>query len=419
MTARSANTHLENITRGLQRTTLPRLPPAPGFEGDQEYLEQVRLWKAWIAWEKDDPLVVQADDPETYRQRILYVYKQALMALYFWPELWVDAAEWCFDNNITGQDKQDTGLQFLVDGLQANPESALIALKHADRIESTKTAREDDPNKYDLAQTVREPCNKVLETLYDMLKKLKDQETAALAKIEEDAADDAGPAGNADADDEDEGEINERPSTDVKNAKIKAVKEGFAVQTQILRQHISHLWIAIARIYRRLQGQGNPKTTPPTGLRAIFMEARQRGNINSDVYAAVSHMEWEIYHDHVATKIFERGAKLFPEEELYFVEYLKHLHTKRDFTSEFPILFFSIQCSITNTNRRTSSFLSDRGALQDQTGAHSKTKTHLYVFPLVRSTVWRISTGERPRNPDDAALPGGPQIGPFCCQVFN
>ncbi|KAI1763509.1 hypothetical protein GGR53DRAFT_365303 [Hypoxylon sp. FL1150] len=333
MTARSANTHLENITRGLQRTTLPRLPPAPGFEGDQEYLEQVRLWKAWIAWEKDDPLVVQADDPETYRQRILYVYKQALMALYFWPELWVDAAEWCFDNNIVGQDKQDTGLQFLVDGLQANPESALIALKHADRVESTKAAREDDLNKHDLVQTVREPCNKVLDTLYDMLKKLKDQETTALAKIEEDSTNDAGPVGNMDADEEDEGEINEKPSTDAKMAKIKAVKEGFAVQTQILRQHISHLWIAIARIYRRLQGQGNPKTTPPTGLRAAFMEARQRGNINSDVYAAVSHMEWEIYHDHVATKIFERGAKLFPEEELYFVEYLKHLHTKRDFTN--------------------------------------------------------------------------------------
>ncbi|KAI1771469.1 hypothetical protein F4818DRAFT_204595 [Hypoxylon cercidicola] len=333
MTARSANTHLENITRGLQRTTLPRLPPAPGFEGDQEYLDQVRLWKAWIAWEKDDPLVVQTDDPDTYRQRILYVYKQALMALYFWPEMWVDAAEWCFENNIVSPDGQDTGLQFLVDGLQANPESALIALKHADRVESTQAAREDDPNKSALVQAVREPCNTVLNTLYDMLKKLKDQESAAIAKIEEDAANNAVAVGNTDVDDEDEGEINEKPAADVKNAKIQAVQDGFAVQTQMLRQHISHLWIAIARIYRRLQGQGNPKTTPPTGLRAVFMEARQRGNINSDVYSEVSDMEWEIYHDHVATKIFERGSKLFPEEELYFVKYLKHLHTKRDFTN--------------------------------------------------------------------------------------
>ncbi|KAI0165271.1 hypothetical protein GGR52DRAFT_558193 [Hypoxylon sp. FL1284] len=334
MTARSANTHLENITRGLQRTTLPRLPPAPGFEGDQEYLEQVRLWKTWIAWEKDDPLVVKSDDLETYRQRILYVYKQALMALYFWPEMWIDAAEWCFENGIVAQDGQDTGIQFLVDGLRANPESALIALKHSDRIESTQSAREDDTNKSALVQTVREPLDKVLTTIYEMLKKLKDQETTAIAKVEEeDAANNSGSVANVDKDEEDEGEINEKPSADMKNARIKAIQDGFAVQTQMLKQHIAHVWIAIARIHRRLQGQGNPKSTPPTGLRAVFMEARQRGNINSDVYAAISHMEWEIYHDQVATKIFERGARLFPEQEHYFVEYLKHLHTKRDFTN--------------------------------------------------------------------------------------
>ncbi|KAI1385412.1 uncharacterized protein F4822DRAFT_412975 [Hypoxylon trugodes] len=332
MTARSANTHLENITRGLKRTTLPRLPPAPGFEGEHEYLEQVRLWKAWISWERSDPLVLQPDDADTYRQRVLYVYKQALMALRFWPELWVEAAEWCFDNNIN-KDGQDTGVQFLVDGLEANPESFLLALKHADRIESTQAAREDDDNKAALVQAIRAPCDKVLKTLYDMTNKIKDQQSAAVAKIKEEVVPNAATRGE-DVDDEDEGEINEKPSTEaLKDARIKAVQDGFAVQMQMLSQHISYVWIALARIYRRLQGQGHGRGSPTVGLRGLLMEARQRGRLNSDVYVEVANMEWDIYQDPFATKIFERGAKLFPEQGDYVVEYLKHYHAKRDFTN--------------------------------------------------------------------------------------
>ncbi|KAI1803200.1 hypothetical protein F4811DRAFT_562646 [Daldinia bambusicola] len=335
MSARSANTHLENITRGLQRTTLPRLPPAPGFEGDQEYLEQVRLWKTWIAWEKDDPLSLSSDEPNVYRQRVLSVYKQALMALRFWPELWVDAADWCFENNIIDRTEQDTGLQFLVDGLDANPESSLIALKHADRIESTQPTPEDDAGKAALVLAVRRPCDRVLETLYDMIKNLKDQEAAAVAKIEEDASLNTTNSGGADVEDEeDEGEITEKPSSEaLRDAKIKAVNEGFAAQIQILSQHISYLWIALLRIHRRIQGQGYIKSSPAVGMRGLFIEARQKGRLTHDVYVEMSNLEWDVYQDDVATKIYERGTKLFPEQEGYFVEYLKHLHKKRDFTN--------------------------------------------------------------------------------------
>ncbi|OTB02019.1 hypothetical protein M426DRAFT_25034 [Hypoxylon sp. CI-4A] len=334
MTARSANTHLDNITRGLRRTSLPRLPPLPGFDGDQEYRDQVNLWKAWISWEKDDPLVLLPEDLSTYRQRVLHVYKQALMALRFWPELWVDAAEWCFENNITSEDGRDAGLQFLEDGLEANPESFLIALKLADRIESTQAAREDDPDKAVLVKTIRKPCDRVLETLYDMLKKLKEKETAAIAKIEQDAAYDTATTGDADVDEEDEGEIKEKSSAEAsKVIKIKALQDAYKVQTERLQRHVTAIWIALARIYRRLQGQGHGKIFPSVGLRGIFIEARQKGRLLSDMYIEVANMEWEIYHDPVGTKIYERGAKLFPEEEDYFVEYMKHLHAKRDFTN--------------------------------------------------------------------------------------
>ncbi|RYC55918.1 hypothetical protein CHU98_g10292 [Xylaria longipes] len=329
MTARSANTALENITRGLKRRTLPRLPPIPGFEGDQEFLEQVRLWKAWVAWEKDDPLVLKSEELASYQQRILHVYKHALMALRFWPEMWVDAAEWCFENGIV-KDGKDTGLSFLVDGVAANPESALLALKHADHIELTQRAGEDETAKAILAQAVRAPYDKVLDTLYEMIKKLKEKESSAIAKIKEDTTTE--PVATGGDEDDDEGEIKENSTSTIpKQDRIKAVQDGFAVQIQMLSQQISYLWIALARAFRRFQGQG--KSSPPTGLRGIFTEARGKGRLTSEVYIAIAHIEWDVYQDPVATKIFERGSRLFPESEHFFVEYLKHLHARRDFTN--------------------------------------------------------------------------------------
>ncbi|KAK8002039.1 cleavage polyadenylation factor subunit RNA14 [Apiospora marii] len=329
MSARSANTHLENFTRGLQRTTIPRLPPATGFEGDQEYLEQVDLWKRWIAWEKDDPLALKTDEPETFKSRVIHVYKQALMALRFWPELWVDAAEWCFDNGVLGKDGSDLGLQFLVDGIAANPESALLALKHADRIESTHPSGEGVEGQRALGEAVRAPYQTVLDALYEMVKKLKDREATAVSYIESDPS-------LAESDEPqmetDDGEVAEKPAkTSLREERIKAVREGFAVQIQMLSQQISYLWIALTRAFRRIQGQG--KSTPAWGVRGIFTQARARGRLTSDVYVAVAHIEWDIYQDPVATRIFERGARLFPEDEHFMVAYLKHLHSRHDTTN--------------------------------------------------------------------------------------
>ncbi|KAH9905865.1 suppressor of forked protein-domain-containing protein [Xylariomycetidae sp. FL2044] len=323
ITARSANTQLEGLMRDLRRTTLPRLPPVPGFEGEQEFMQQVRLWKGWIEWEKTDPLVLKNEDPALLQQRILFAYKQALMALQYWPEMWVDAAEWCFENDIKDGDTV-LGLQFLIDGADANPESSLLALKHADFIEATQRTGEDDKSKKALSQAVREPFMKVLDTLYEMVKKLKDQEASVISKMESETAE----AGLADSNTDTEG-VNAVINSN--RDRIKTVKDGFAVQVQMLAQQISHLWIAQARAMRRLEGQG--KGSPPTGVRGIFTEARHRGRLTSDVYLAIAHIEWDIYQDPVATKIFERGTKLFPEQEHFIVEYLKHLHSKRDFTN--------------------------------------------------------------------------------------
>jgi cleavage stimulation factor subunit 3 len=182
---------------------------------------------------------------------------------------------------------------------------------------------------------VRAPYDKVLDTLYEMMKKVKDKESTAVAKINEDTSTESVAKATAGGEeDDDEGEVKESSTIALsKQDRIKAVQDGFQVQINMLKEQISYLWIALARAFRRLQGQGKGPQSP-TGLRGIFMEARSRGGLTSEIYIAVAHIEWDVYQDPVATKIFERGAKLFPEEEHFFVEYLKHLHARRDFTSK-------------------------------------------------------------------------------------
>ncbi|CAG8972390.1 hypothetical protein HYALB_00007143 [Hymenoscyphus albidus] len=328
MSARSANTALENITRGLTRTTLPRLPPLHGFEGEPEYMLQVELWKKWIAWEQEDPLVLKEDEFDVFKQRVLYVYKQAVMALRFWPELWVDAAEWCYSNGLD----QD-GDTFLNDGIVANPESCILAFKKADRLETTLSTEESSKNPADKGNIVRAPYDKLLDTLYDMIKQLKAREAQDLVKLEESLALDASiSAIISKAEDDEENEAEKARREADKAEKTKAIQLGYAGQVHLMSRTISFAWIALMRAMRRVQGKGAVKDVIG-GSRQIFADARARGKITSDVYVASALIEHHVYKDPAGTKIFERGAKLFPEDEVFILEYLKHLLSIGDTTN--------------------------------------------------------------------------------------
>lgn len=338
MTARSASTAWENVTRGLIRTTIPKLAPEHGFDGEQEYMQQVELWKKWIAWEQEDPLVLKGEETDVYNKRVLYVYRQALMALRFWPETWVEAAEWCFEN---GQDKE--GDEFLNSGIAANPESCLLAFKKADRLETTLSTEEADKGPGDRGAIVRAPYDKVLDSLYDLIKQLKVREAKDMVKVEESARVDAEiSAIIASADD---GEVD--PDKEIREAnKLKeqeAVRQEYVKQAHTLSRTISFVWIALMRAMRRVQGKGVVKTAVG-GSRQIFADARARGKITSDVYVASALIEHHVYKDPAGTKIFERGAKLFPEDSGFILEYLKHLLSIGDTTSKFVSPDCSYNC---------------------------------------------------------------------------
>ncbi|CAG7989791.1 unnamed protein product [Penicillium olsonii] len=312
MTARSSYTELFNITRDLIRTSLPMMPPMPGAEGDVEYTAQAEIWKRWLAWEKEDPLVLKEDDLAAFKSRVVYVYKQALMALSFLPEIWFDAAEFCFLN-----DMENEGNEFLKQGVEANPESCLLTFKRADRLEVTSDSEQDSAKR---AAKVREPYDKLLDALYDLITKARERETQDVARIEEAFVPKAAEA-QPDNEDDSDPEAKEREAA--KKAQIDVVHKTHFVHINALSKTLSFAWISLMRSMRRIQGKGKPGEL--AGSRQIFAEARKRGRITSDVYIASALMEYHCYKDPAATKIFERGAKLFPEDENFALEYLKHL----------------------------------------------------------------------------------------------
>jgi cleavage stimulation factor subunit 3 len=133
-----------------------------------------------------------------------------------------------------------------------------------------------------------------------------------------------------DDEDYDTNEVYQRKAT--AQVQIDSVKSMVAIQVSILQKAISFAWVALMRACRRIQGKGMPGERAG-GFRTILTEARKKGRITSDVYIQSALIEYHCYKDNTATKIFERGIKLFPDDEIFALEYIKHLIAINDVTS--------------------------------------------------------------------------------------
>ena len=344
ITARSSYIALQNITKDLKRTSLPHLPPLPGYQGDVEFVTQFEIWKKWIEWEKEDPLVLKDEDSAAYKARVVYVYKQATMALRFWPVMWFEAAEFCFENDMNTE-----GNEFLNEGINANPESCLLAFKRADRVEVTTASEKGDDGAKRRGEAVRAPYNRCLDALYELISHVEKRQKQAITRVREYYAQQADNTEKNEDEDDDEDEEDDKDSSSgdahgkrdprtaanqetILNAQIEAIQQADAAQIKLLRRTISFAWIALMRAMRRVQGKGKVGDVIG-GSRQIFTDARHRGRLTSDVYSASALIEYHCYKDPAATRIFEKGMKLFPEDEAFALEYLKHLIAIQDVTS--------------------------------------------------------------------------------------
>jgi cleavage stimulation factor subunit 3 len=349
MTAKSAKTQLDGRLVGLDRTSLPKLPPVYGCEGEDEFGFQVEKWQEWIRWEQADELVLKnEDDGAQYRKRVLFVLKQATMSLRFYPNIWYDAAVWCFEQGR--DDMIEEGEKFLDEGIAANPESVLLALKKADRVEGALPAGSSDDIIIQNGTKLDAIYESSLAALYSLRDKYAEREKRVQAGVQEHFANMTPEEEQENQDDDnDDMDEDEKPKSrkDQLEEQLKNIKMSFDVHRDLLKRTISAVWSAKMRAFRRIQGQGAPKQ-PKKGFRGVFAEARPRGMLTSDVYVVSALLEHHCYRDPAATRIFERGLKLFPVDELFALEYIKHLVSINDLTNA-KVVFETTLTKILNT----------------------------------------------------------------------
>lgn len=331
MTAKQAYIALENKIQYLDRSTVPKFPPLPGFAGYEEYHAQVKIWRGWIEWEKEDPLVLKDEkQADAFKKRVLFIYQLALMSLRFDAQLWYDAAQYCFDNDL-----KDEGDKLLNDGIDANPESCLLAFTKADRIE-TQTVSESDPVARGLS--VRAPYNKIIDALYELHKQSKDRFDREISETQEryaqEAQNEMGGQGNGSDDEEEQGpdDAAKKEMLERQQAEVNAIKEKSEAQLLELKKLLTAVWVALIRAMRRVQGKGKPNADAP-GSRGVLSEARKRGNVTSDLYIQCALTEWYCYKDPSCLRLFEKGTMLYPNDENFALEYIKHLINVSDLTN--------------------------------------------------------------------------------------
>lgn len=337
MTARTARTQLEQRTAGLERSSLPVLPPLEGCKGDDEFADQVAKWREWIAWEKEDPLVLKDEDVEAYPKRVLYVYKQATMQLRFYPEMWFNAATWCFEQGTASMIKD--GEDFLDNGITACPESVLLALKKLERMEGSLESGNTDEVAIRNGERLDAVFEGVHKPLYALHKKMQERTKKSVQQIQE-YFNSLPPEDEMDVQIEEDGKDDEdSPTEKLKDRaqqmqdQIEAVRATDSSHQEALKRTISYIWVEKMRAFRRVQGQGNPNK-PKKGFRGVFGEARPRGQLTSEVYIASALMEFQCYKEkETAKKIFERGLKLFPFDEVFALAYIKYLGNINDDTN--------------------------------------------------------------------------------------
>jgi len=213
--------------------------------------------------------------------------------------------------------------------MAANPESCLLHFRYAEYLEASVPAPpvEDREAVKRKSTPIRQVYDSILDVYYKMVTKIQAREKDTIANIEE-----TNTTKRLDDDDDDDADFEYAPP-DTKDTQINLVKEATKVETLIISKTISAIWINLMRAIRRLEGHGKVGDLIG-GSRQIFADARKRGKITSDVYIASALIEYHCYKDPSASRIFDKGMKVFPDDVEFALEYLKHLISINDLTSK-------------------------------------------------------------------------------------
>ena len=89
--------------------------------------QQVALWRNYLRYEQSNP---QRLEPIPFKLRVLFAFKQALLVLRQYPDVWYEYMEWCLDNNHEAEAEK-----VMEEAVEALPDSLLMQLIYAQYLE--------------------------------------------------------------------------------------------------------------------------------------------------------------------------------------------------------------------------------------------------------------------------------------------
>ncbi|KAF9920499.1 mRNA 3'-end-processing protein rna14 [Linnemannia zychae] len=303
MTARMMWKELRKLTDGINKNLLPR--PVKWTERELHQLEQ---WKRYIRWEQSNPL--NFEDPAALAARVSWTYKQALMSMRFYPEIWFEAAHYFHEIGRT-----DEAVALLKSACEIMPTSFLLHFAYAEMEETRKNFKESRAAYEALVKNLTEKID-------DMNSKVDQEVQAAKAALLAEQQLLEGPGSNKKVRDIEEvdGEMRERERDELK----KRTKE-LQQYEKLARKEVEEMikgcglaWIMFMQFVRRTEGTSQ--------WRHVFGRARRSNACPYQVYIAAALLEYHCTKDTtIAGKVFEVGYKSFADETAYVDQYLEFL----------------------------------------------------------------------------------------------
>ncbi|RHZ76420.1 hypothetical protein Glove_197g91 [Diversispora epigaea] len=295
MTARTAVKEMRRFTDKINKNIIPTPPKWTKSEK-----EQLAYWKEWIEWEKSNPLALE--DQSLLKKRIIYVYKQAMMYLRFYPEIWFDAA-----NYWASIKKEEEAVSLLKTAMEIMPTSFLVHFSYAEMQEKR--------NKYDESRSAYETLLSNVQSQIVDIEKATEAEVKVLMQSSPESGNEDG-----DAIVEMDGETREQLRIKEKEREKERLKFEESKQQEIneLEESCGLIWIMLMRFTRRTEGI--------KAARVIFSRARKYRQCPYRVFVAAALMEYHCTKDQlVAAKIFELGLRTYGTNPDYVLQYLDFL----------------------------------------------------------------------------------------------
>ncbi|PIA14492.1 Suf-domain-containing protein, partial [Coemansia reversa NRRL 1564] len=318
MTARTALREMNRFWDAIESTKPPYgLPQPPGWTPRE--VEHLDAWKKYLEWEVSNPL--RLGDAATLQQRVIHAYDLACMDLRFYPEIWIEFAEY-----LASLVRHNEALAKLQTASSVLPTSLAVQFAYAEMAERMKQLDICKQTYEHVVRILRQGIESVTTKYSQKLEKLERKlEQPSNKKRAIDEAQGAAVSNTDAAEAETSSETKLRRSIEQRIARIKARKEA---KLEERREAYTLGWIMYLRYTQRSEGID--------AVRQLLRRPRSEpaGYLTYHLYVAAALMEYHVAkRPGVAAKLFEYYAKTFSDSSEYIMEYMNYLISSGDDTN--------------------------------------------------------------------------------------